>query len=137
MAPPTQQAQKTQQAQQAQQPAEFPFVLPHGLADQDGTVHRDGAMRLATALDEIEPLKDPRVRANPGYLVIILLARVITRLGVIDHINTRTIENLYAGDLAFLQDLYQRVNQSGHTRLQVTCPHCDGDFDVEAAGLGE
>jgi len=62
---------------------------------------------------------------------------VITRLGVVDHINTRTIENLYAADLAYLQDFYQRVNSSGHTRLQVTCPHCDGDFDVEVASLGE
>jgi hypothetical protein len=116
---------------------EFPFTLPHGLAEPDGTVHREGAMRLATAFDEIEPLKDPRVRANPGYLVIILLARVITRLGQLDHINTRAIENLYAGDLAYLQDFYQRVNQSGHTLLQVTCPHCDGEFDVETASLGE
>jgi hypothetical protein len=119
------------------QQTEFPFTLPLGLADPDGIVHRDGAMRLATAFDEIEPLKDPRVRANPGYLVIILLARVITRLGTVDHINTRAVENLYAADLAYLQDFYQRVNQNGHTRLQVTCPHCDGDFDVEVASLGE
>jgi hypothetical protein len=119
------------------QQTEFPFTLPLGLTDPDGTVHRDGAMRLATAFDEIEPLKDPRVRANPGYLVIILLARVITRLGAVEHINTKAIENLYAADLAFLQDFYQRVNQNGHTRLQVTCPHCDGDFDVEVASLGE
>jgi hypothetical protein len=116
---------------------EFPFTLPHGLADPDGTLHRDGTMRLATAFDEIEPLKDPRVRANPGYLVIILLARVITRLGQVDHINTRAIENLYAADLAYLQDFYQRVNSSGNIRLQVTCPHCDGEFDVETASLGE
>lgn len=121
----------------AAQQTEFPFTLPLGLTDPDGIVHRDGAMRLATAFDEIEPLKDPRVRANPGYLVIILLARVITRLGTVDHINTRAIENLYAADLAYLQDFYQRVNQNGHTRLQVTCPHCDGDFDVEVASLGE
>jgi len=119
------------------QQTEFPFTLPLGLADPDGIAHRDGAMRLATAFDEIEPLKDPRVRANPGYLVIILLARVITRLGTVEHINTRAIENLYAADLAYLQDFYQRVNQNGHTRLQVTCPHCDGDFDVEVASLGE
>jgi hypothetical protein len=116
---------------------EFPFTLPLGLPDSDGTVHRDGAMRLATAFDEIEPLKDPRVRVNPGYLLIILLTRVITRLGSIDHINTRTIECLYAGDLAYLQDFYQRVNQNGHSRLQVACPHCDGEFDVEVTGLGE
>lgn len=116
---------------------EFPFTLPHGLTDPDGSVHRDGAMRLATAFDEIEPLKDPRVRVNPGYLVIILLARVITRLGAVDHINTKTIENLYAADLAYLQDFYQRVNENGHTRLQVTCPHCDGEFEVETVSLGE
>ena len=116
---------------------EFPFTLPHGLADPGGTVHRDGAMRLAMGFDEIEPLKDPRVRANPGYLVIILLARVITRLGTVEHISTRTIENLYAGDLAYLEDFYQRINTSGHTRLQVTCPHCEGEFDVETASLGE
>jgi hypothetical protein len=116
---------------------EFPFTLPFGLADPDGPAHRDGTMRLATAVDEIEPLKDPRVRANPGYLVVILLARVITRLGTVEHISTRTIENLYAADLAYLQDVYQRINQAGHTRLQVTCPHCDGDFDVEVTSPGE
>jgi hypothetical protein len=115
---------------------EFPFMLPQGLADPDGTVHREGAMRLATAFDEIEPLKDPRVRTNPGYLVIILLARVITRLGGMQHINTRAIENLYAADLAYLQDFYQRINGNGHSRLQVACPHCSGEFEVEV-GLGE
>ncbi len=121
----------------AVQQTEFPFTLPHGLADPDGGVHRDGSMRLATAFDEIEPLKDPRVRANPGYLVVILLARVVTRLGTVDHVNTRTIESLYAADLAYLQDFYQRVNQNGHSRLEVTCPHCAGEFDVETASLGE
>lgn len=117
---------------------EFAFALPIGLPDPDGTtIHRDGVMRLATAVDEIEPLKDPRVRANAGYLLIILLARVITRLGTLEHINTRMIENLYAADLAYLQDFYQRVNQTGDSRLQVTCPHCDGEFDVEVTSLGE
>jgi hypothetical protein len=116
---------------------EFSFTLPHGLVGPDGAQHRDGAMRLATASDEIEPLKDPRVRANPGYLVIILLARVITRLGELEHVNTHAVENLYAGDLAYLQDFYQRVNQNGHSRLLVSCPHCEGEFEVETAGLGE
>ena len=116
---------------------EFPFTLPHGLVGPDGALYRDGAMRLATAADEIEPLKDPRVRANPGYLVIILLARVITRLGDLEHVNTHAVENLYAGDLGYLQDFYQRVNQNGHSRLQVRCPHCEGEFEVETAGLGE
>jgi hypothetical protein len=125
------------QVQRSPGPPEFPFTLPHGLADPDGGVHREGAMRLATAFDEIEPLKDPRVRANPGYLVIILLARVITRLGGLEHVNTHAIERLYAADLAFLQDFYQRINANGHSRLQVACPHCQGEFEVEVAGLGE
>jgi hypothetical protein len=118
-------------------PTEFPFTLPRGLVDPEGNVHRDGAMRLATAFDEIEPIKDPRVRANPGYLVIILLARVVTRLGGLEHINTKAIESLYSADLAYLQDLYQRINLNGHSRLLVACPHCSGEFEVETAGLGE
>jgi hypothetical protein len=116
---------------------EFPFTLPRGLADPEGNIHREGTMRLATAFDEIEPLKDPRVRSNPGYLVIILLARVITRLGSLDYINTKAIENLYAADLAYLQDFYQRINQNGHSRLHVVCPHCAGEFEVETADSGE
>jgi hypothetical protein len=117
-------------------PAEFAFVLPQGLVDADGAVHRDGTMRLATAFDEIEPLKDPRVRSNPGYLVVILLARVITRLGGVEYLNTRTVENLYAADLAYLQEFYQRINQTGSSRLQVACPHCSQPFEVETAGQG-
>lgn len=117
-------------------PTEFPFTLPRGLVEPGGTVHRDGSMRLATAFDEIEPLKDPRVRANPGYLVIILLTRVITRLGGLDFVNTNTVENLYAADLAYLQDFYQRINSTGESRFGVTCPHCTGEFEVETAGLG-
>ncbi|MGH3924018.1 MAG: phage tail assembly protein [Pseudonocardiaceae bacterium] len=117
-------------------PTEFPFTLPQGLVAPDGTVHRDGTMRLATAFDEIEPIKDPRVRANPGYLVIILLTRVITRLGSLEYINTNTIENLYSADLAYLQEFYQRINLNGHARLQVDCPHCSGAFEVETVGLG-
>jgi hypothetical protein len=116
---------------------EFPFTLPRGLVDPEGNMHREGRMRLATAFDEIEPIKDPRVRANPGYLVIILLTRVITRLGSLEYLNTKAIENLYAADLAYLQDFYQRINQNGHSRLLVACPHCAGEFEVETASLGE
>ncbi len=116
--------------------AVFPFTLPHGLADPEGAVHREGSMRLATALDEIAPMRDPRVQANPGYLVIILLSRVITALGSLEFINPKVIENLYAGDLAYLQDFYLRINQNGHSRLHVACPHCDGEFEVETASLG-
>jgi hypothetical protein len=117
-------------------PTEFAFTLPRGLVAADGTVHREGRMRLATALDEIEPIKDPRVRANPGYLVVILLARVITQLGSLDYVNTNVVENLYAADLAHLQELYQRINLTGDSRFQVACPHCAGEFEVETAAPG-
>ena len=116
---------------------EFPFTLPHGYLDAQGDLHREGVMRLATAYDEIAPMKDPRVQANPGYLVVILLARVVTRLGEVETINPKVIESMFSGDLAFLQDLYRRVNQNGHDRLAVTCPHCEGNFDVECSSPGE
>ena len=116
---------------------EIPFVLPHGYRDPEGVAHREGTMRLATAYDEIAPLKDPRVQSNPGYLVLILLSRVVTRLGTLEHINPKLMEGLLSGDLMFLQDLYRRVNESGHSRLAVTCPHCQGDFEVETSPVGE
>ena len=119
------------------QQTEFPFVLPQGYVDAEGTQHREGTMRLSTAYDEITPMRDPRVQANPGYLVIILLSRVLTRLGTLEVINPKVIEGLFSGDLIFLQDFYQRINQQGHSRLQVTCPHCEGEFQVETAPAGE
>lgn len=94
-------------------------------------------MRLATAYDEIAPIRDPRVQANPGYLVIILLSRVIVRLGTMQQINPKVIENLFSADLVYLQDLYQRINQNGHSRFSVTCPHCQGQFEVETVPTGE
>lgn len=115
---------------------EFPFTLPKGFVDGDGTMHREGIMRLATAFDEIAPMKDPRVQANPAYLVVILLSRVITKLGTVDMINPKAIEGLYAADLAFLQDFYNRINGDGRTALKVQCPHCDKTFDVETGGPG-
>jgi hypothetical protein len=117
--------------------SEFPFTLPHGFRDAEGVVHRDGAMRMSTAYDEIAPLKDARVQSNPGYLVIILLSRVITRLGTLQHINPKVIEGLLSGDLVFLQDFYRRINENGHARLAVTCPHCQGEFEVETSPVGE
>jgi hypothetical protein len=116
---------------------EFAFTLPHGYVDGEGTVHREGTMRLATAEDEIAPHRDPRVQANPAYLVIILLSRVVTRLGDLPSVNPKVIENLFAGDLAFLERLYQQVNETGHDRLAVTCPHCDERFEVAMASSGE
>jgi hypothetical protein len=115
---------------------EFSFTLPQGYVDAEGNLHREGVMRLATAYDEIVPMKDPRVQSNPGYLVIILLSRVITRLGSLEQLNPKMIESLFAGDMAYLQDFYQRINHYGHHRLSVTCPHCDSAFEVEVDGVG-
>src|SRR3712207_283930 len=110
---------------------EFPFLLPRGYVDSKGTVHRDGVMRLATARDELVPLRDDRVRENPAYLSVVLLARVVTRIGTIEDVHGGIIEDLFASDLAFLQDLYRRVNQEGHTRAAVVCPSCGTDFAVD------
>jgi hypothetical protein len=90
---------------------EFPFTLPKGYVDGDGMLHRYGVMRLATARDEIEPLRDPRVSGpDDPYLTIIVLSRVITELGTLRQVSTRDVENLFAADLAFLQDLYGIIN---------------------------
>jgi hypothetical protein len=110
---------------------EFDFTLPVGYLDEDGTVHRQGRMRLATARDEILPLRDPRVQDNEAYLTVILLSRVITSLGTMSSVNPGVIERMYAADLAFLQDLYRHVNAEGHTRAAVTCPGCGHEFAVD------
>ncbi|AKV66617.1 MAG: phage tail assembly protein [Microcystis sp.] len=116
---------------------EFPFTLPLGYIDGEGNLHREGVMRLATAFDEIAPLKDPRVRSNQAYLLIVLLSRVIAKLGSLEYINPKVIEGLYAADLAYLQDLYCRINQNGHNRVHTQCPYCEKEFDVELTSLGE
>ena len=118
---------------------EFPFELPRGYVDESGTVHRSGVMRLATARDELIPLRDDRVRENPAFLTVALLGRVITRLGSVTDIHAGIIENLFASDLAFLQDFYRRINTEGHTKAAVTCPDCQHRFTVDIAGgrLGE
>jgi hypothetical protein len=115
---------------------EFEFTLPLGYVDQTGTVHKTGTMRLATAADEILPLKDPRVVGNQAYLVVLLLARVITQLGTLRSIDTGVVERLFSADLAYLQDFYRRVNENGHARLPATCPACGEQFEVEASGPG-
>lgn len=116
---------------------EFEFVLPRGYVDKEGTVHRDGVMRLATAADEILPLKDSRVQVNSAYLVIILLSRVVTRLGSIEVINPKVIEEMFASDLAYLQEFYNRINGNGTRALKVVCPHCQQGFEVDPERLGE
>lgn len=116
---------------------EFEFVLPRGYVDMEGTIHRDGVMRLATAADEILPLKDSRVQANPAYLVIILLSRVVTRIGSLEVINPKVIEEMFASDLAYLQEFYNRINGNGTRALKVVCPHCQQGFEVDPERLGE
>ena len=118
---------------------EFAFVLPRGYVDAAGTVHRDGVIRLSTARDELIPLRDDRVRENPAYLTVVLLGRVVMRIGSVTEVHAGTIEGLFAADLAFLQDLYRRINSEGHTRASVTCPACQERFAVDISGgrLGE
>jgi hypothetical protein len=109
---------------------EFNFTLPRGFVDASGTLHREGSMRLATAGDEIVPMRDPRVQQNPGYLSIILLARVVTKLGSLPAVDTRVIENLFTMDLAYLQDLYQKVNSMDEPTYKGVCPHCGQELDI-------
>lgn len=116
---------------------EYEFSLPKGYIDGDGTIHREGTMRLATAADEILPQKDPRVQNNPAYLVVILLSRVVSKLGTLDAINPKVVENLFAADLAFLQDFYNRINSMQARKIAVTCPHCQQGFEMENELMGE
>ncbi len=116
---------------------EFEFLLPRGFVDSQGGLHRAGRMRLATALDEIEALQDPRVQTNEGYLPVVLLSRVITQLGGYAGATPGLIESLFASDMAYLEDVYLRLNSSQAITLGVTCPHCRGRFDVQVAPLGE
>ncbi len=110
------------------------FELPRGYLDASGTLHRTGVMRLATARDELLPLNDDRVRENPAYLTVVLLGRVVERIGGVTEVHAGIIENLFASDLAFLQDLYRQVNTEGHTHLGVQCPSCNHEFTVDLAG---
>ena len=115
---------------------EYEFILPRGYVDSDGNVHREGVMRLANAKDEIVPLNDMRVQRNRAYLIIVLLSRVISRLGGLNEVNTGVIENMFASDLRFLEEMYNRINEDEAT-VQVTCPSCDYKFDKEFGRLGE
>src|SRR5262249_45284220 len=107
---------------------EFPFILPRGYVDSNGAVFKHGVMRLATAKDEIAPLQDYRVQSNRAYLVIILLSRVIIRLGDLKTIDTDTIENLFSADLAYLQEFYRKINEEGSAKVHAACPACQTEF---------
>jgi hypothetical protein len=115
---------------------EFEFKLPMGYVDKEGSLHREGIMRLATAADEILPLKDPRVQGNQAYLVIILLSRVITKLGSVARITPKTIEGLYTADLAYLQEFYNQVNRNEKSNIEAVCPKCSHQFEVSLNNLG-
>jgi len=115
---------------------EYEFTLPRGYVDRDGNLHRRGVMRLATAMDEIVPLRDMRVRSNQAYMVIMLLSRVIVKLGTLSEVNTGVIEGLFAADLAYLQAFYRQINEQGTTLVQVTCPECRAQVEVDLASLG-
>ena len=116
---------------------EFEFTLPNGYIDPEGNIHKKGIMRLATAIDEIGPMRDPRVQSNPAYLTVILLSRVITELGDLSSINNKVIENLFAADLAYLQDFYRRINENGTGKIKTVCPKCEHPFDMELDFQGE
>ena len=111
---------------------EYEFTLPKGYVDLEGTVHREGTMRLATAMDEIVPLRDARVKANEAYLSIMILSRVVTRLGTLNDMNTGVIERMFTADIGYLQDLYRRVNEGGGAFGTVVCPRCSTEFEVES-----
>lgn len=113
---------------------EYPFTLPRGFVDQEGTLHKNGVMRLATAKDEIIPLQDYRVQGNRAYLVIVLLSRVIVKLGDIKFIDTDVIENLFSTDLAYLQEFYRRINEEGAPKVHAKCPSCATEFDIDLLG---
>jgi hypothetical protein len=121
---------------------EIAFTLPRGYVDPGGTVHRTGTMRLATARDEIEPLRETQVRQNQAYLTVLLLSRTITKLGTITEVTPEVVENLFAVDFDHLQRLYERVNSDGDSVGVVSCPECAHRFEVdlteiEDAHLGE
>ena len=110
---------------------EYDFVLPRGYVDKEGTLHQTGVMRLATAGDEILPMKDPRVKQNPAYLAVIVLSRVITRLGDVEMLTPKVVEELFSADVAYLQDFYQRINQNGSAEITAKCPKCESTFEVD------
>jgi hypothetical protein len=114
---------------------EVSFTLPKGYVDQSGTVHREGTMRLATARDEIEPLRDPEVRQNEAYLTVLLLSRVVTSIGGVNQVTPTVIEDLYAADFDHLQRLYERLNTDGEAVGSITCPECAHAFEVDLSEI--
>ncbi|AUT00756.1 hypothetical protein CLI64_10300 [Nostoc sp. CENA543] len=116
---------------------EFEFILPRGLLDTEGNLHRHGVMRLTTAKDEIMVQRNRDAQENSSYAVIVMLSRVITKLGSLTEITPDLLENLFSKDLAYLREFYNRINQQGDVYIPVQCPQCQSQFQVELALAGE
>lgn len=114
----------------------FEFTLPRGYLDGNGRLHQNGRMRLATALDEVETMQDPRVQANPAYIPILLLSRVVVQVGEFTAVTPHIIGNLFTADLTYLQDLYLRLNSSQPIHMGTVCPHCQTQYQLQVAPLG-
>jgi len=114
---------------------EYDFILPRGYKDPDGLIHREGKMRLAEAIDEIQAIDDPRVQANEAYLPVILFTRVVTQLGNIPAITPEIFEKLYVTDFAYLEDLYMRINGIENLVVAAVCPHCKEQFQLQVSPL--
>ncbi len=115
---------------------EFEFTLPCGYVDAQGTLHRDGAMRLATALDEVEAMGEARRRANDAYATIALLGRVVTRLGDVAPVTAAVIGGLFSADFVYLQELFVRANDAGGPVAESECPACGTRFALDLAAEG-
>ena len=115
---------------------EFEFTLPKGFIDQNGQVHQHGRMRLARAIDEMEAIEHPGVKAKQSYLPALLLGRVVTQLGTLEKVSPRTIANLFAVDMVYLQDMYLRLNGTDSVMVGAICPHCHNQFQLQVAPLG-
>jgi hypothetical protein len=116
---------------------EYEFTLPRGYVDGEGTLHRNGVMRLATAMDEIAPMRDMRVKQNQAYLTVVLLSRVVTKLGTLPEVHTGVIEKMFSADFAYLQDFYRRINEAENVTIPAQCPACNHSFEVELVPSGE
>jgi hypothetical protein len=108
----------------------YDFDLPKGYVDQSGTVHKHGKMRLATAGDEISATRDPRVLGNPSYLSIVVLSKVITEIEGVEMVTPALVEKLFTADMAFLQDMYQKINNVEPVTIKVVCPECGKTYEV-------
>jgi hypothetical protein len=112
---------------------EFEFTLPCGFVDESGTLHRVGVMRLATALDELEAMRDPRVRGHEAYLSVVLLSRVLVRLGTVEALGPDLVERLFSADFAYLQEVFVRLNDGGAGLVETQCPECSARFAIDVS----